>query len=492
VRLNSLYTRLALGLVVLVAVLGGLYLLVMLHAGRLYFQELNQQLNRELAANLIAENKLRVEDGRFDPAALEPIFHTYMVVNPSIEVYLLDRDGRILAYSAPPGKVRRKRVDLVPVQAFLGRPHRSPLVGDDPRDSSGQKVFSAAPIGPATQPQGYLYIVLAGQQLDSVAAMLQDSYVLRLALYALGAAAVAGVLAGLWILRVVTRRLRRLDHAMTAFEAADFGHLTPPADLDTTSHDELGRLGRTFSRMAERITSQVGTLKQTDALRRELVANVSHDLRTPIASLQGYLETLLIKDDVLSPEERRQYLTIALCHSERLGKLVTELFELAKLDSGHTELHREAFAPGELVQDVVLKYQLPAQHDGVRVEAHIPPDLPFVNADIGLIERVLENLLDNAIRHTPQGGQVAVSLTLDADQVAVQVADTGCGIPAEELPYVFDRFYQVKKSEREASDGVGLGLAIAKRILDLHASTIGVASSPLTGTRFDFALPVYR
>ncbi len=490
-RLNSLYTRLALGLVLLVAFLGGLYLMVMLHAGRLYFQELNQQLNQELAANLIAENKLRIEDGRFDRAALEAIFHTYMVVNPSIEVYLLDSDGRILAYSAPPGKVKRDRVDLAPVLAFLGREHHSPIVGDDPRDAAGHKVFSAAPIGPATQPQGYLYVVLAGQQLDSVAAMLQHSYILRLALYALGAAALAGVLAGLWILRVVTRRLRYLDRAMTAFEAADFGHFTPPMGIDTTSGDELGRLGHTFSRMAERITSQVGTLKQTDALRRELVANVSHDLRTPIASLQGYLETLLIKEDVLSTEQRRQYLAVALRHSERLGKLVAELFELAKLDSGHTELHREAFAPGELVQDVVLKYQLPAQREGVSIEARIPSDLPFVNADIGLIERVLENLLDNAIRHTPHGGRIAVSLAADAGRVAVQVTDTGCGIPAEELPYVFDRFYQVKKSEREASGGVGLGLAIAKRILDLHASTIAVASSPQTGTRFDFALPVY-
>jgi signal transduction histidine kinase len=490
-RLNSLYARLALGLVVLVALLGGLYLLVMLHAGRLYFQELNQQLNQQLAANLIAENSLRVEEGRFDPAALEPIFHTYMVINPSIEVYLLDSNGRILAYSAPPGKVQRERVDLAPVRAFLTGKQHSPIVGDDPRDTGGRKVFSAAPIGPATQPQGYLYVVLAGEQLDSVAAMLQNSYILRLALYALGAAAVAGVLAGLWILRVVTRRLRRLDLAMTAFQAAGFSHFTPPADLDTTARDELGRLGHSFSCMAERITSQVGTLRQTDALRRELVANVSHDLRTPIASLQGYLETLLIKEDALSVEERRQYLAIALRHSERLGKLVAELFELAKLDSGHTELHREAFAPGELVQDVVLKYQLPAQREGVNIEACIPSDLPFVNADIGLIERVLENLLDNAIRHTPHGGRVAVSLTVDADEVDVQVADTGCGIPAEELPYVFDRFYQVKKSEREASGGVGLGLAIAKRILDLHASTIAVASSPQTGTRFDFALPRY-
>jgi signal transduction histidine kinase len=489
IRSSSLYTRLALVLVVVVALLDGLYLLVTLHVGRVYSQEVNQQLNRELAANLIAENRLSVRDEHFDRAALEAIFHTYMIVNPSIEVYLLDNRGRILAFSAPPGKVKRHRVDLAPVRAFLRGGHRTPIVGDDPRDTDGHKVFSAAPVGPAANPQGYLYVVLAGQQVDSAAAMLRNSYILRLALYALGAAAAVCLVAGLWLLHLITRRLRRLDAAMSAFEADGFTRFTPPADLDTTPHDELGRLGHTFTRMAERITSQVGALKETDALRRELVANVSHDLRTPLASLQGYLETLMIKEDTLSPDERREYLGVALRHSERLGRLVAELFELARLDSGHTRLRREAFAPGELVQDVVLKHRLRAKREGVRIETRIPADLPFVNADIGLIERVLENLLDNAIRHTPAGGRVAVTLSAADDRVEIQVADTGCGIPADELPHVFDRFYQVNKVEHRAGDGVGLGLAITKRILELHATTIAVDSAPQTGTRFDFSLP---
>lgn len=486
---RSLYARLALGLVGLVAALGGLYVAVTLHTGRLYFQELNQKLNHTLAANLIAEKGLAVEDGRFDRKALGEVFHTYMVVNPAIEVYLLDGAGRILAYSAPPGKVKRERVDLAPVRTFLRQRDRMPIVGDDPRSPDGRKVFSAAPIGPAGAPQGYLYVVLAGEEHDSVAQMLQGSYMLRLSLYGAGAVAVVGVAAGLLLLGRVTRRLRTLDRAMAAFQAGGFERFEPPPGLDTRSGDELGRLGRTFSQMAGRITSQVGALKQTDALRRELVANVSHDLRTPIASLQGYLETLLMKDAALSEAERRQYLEIAMGHSERLGKLVSELFDLAKLDSGHTELHAEAFALGELVQDVVLKYRLGAERRGVAVDAEIPEGLPFVNADVGLIERVLENLLDNALRHTAAGGRVLVALRDAGDAVAVQVADTGRGIPPEELPYVFDRFYQVKKSEREGSGGVGLGLAIAKRILELHASPIAVDSAPDAGTRFDFALP---
>jgi two-component system OmpR family sensor kinase len=487
--LNSLYTRLALGLVALVMLLGAVNLVIMLHAGRLYQQEVNQQLNRTLAANLIAENNLQVEDDRFEPAAVEAIFHTYMVVNPAIEVYLLDAQGRILAFSAPAEKVKRDHVDLAPVRAFLDAGKGLPIVGDDPRDSTGRKVFSAAPIGPASRPQGYLYVVLGGEQLDSVAAMLRDSYILRAALYVVAGAAFFGVVAGLWLLFRITRRLRRLDRAMSAFAANDFARFPPLAEFDTDSQDELGRLGRTFKGMAEHIVAQVGTLKQTDALRRELVANVSHDLRTPIASLQGYLETLLMKADILSADERNQYLHIAMRHSERLGTLVAELFELAKLESGHTQLHREAFAPGELVQDVVLKYQLPAQHAGIHIETDIPPDLPFVDADIALIERVLENLLDNAVRNTPAGGRVKVALAADAGQVKVEVADTGNGIPAEELPNLFDRFYQVKKSQSEVDDGVGLGLAIVKRILELHCVSIAVYSTLRSGTRFDFSLP---
>ena len=487
--LTSLYARLALGLVALVTLLGAVNLAILRHAGRLYQLELNQQLNRTLAANLIAENKLQVENGRFDPAALKPIFHTYMVVNPAIEVYLLDADGRILAYSAPTEKVKRDHVDLAPVRTFLQAGDRLPIIGDDPRDRAGHKVFSVAPIGPADRPQGYLYVVLAGEQLDSAAAMLRDSYILRAALYVVVGAALFGVLAGLWVLFRITRPLRCLDRAMSAFALDDFTHLPPLEEFDTDSQDELGRLGRTFKRMAERIASQVGTLKQTDALRRELVANVSHDLRTPIASLQGYLETLLMKADTLSAKERNQYLQIAMRHSGRLGTLVGELFELATLESGHTQLHREAFAPGELVQDVILKYQLPARSAGIHVETDIPPDLPFVDADIGLMERVLENLLDNAVRHTPAGGRVKVTLAADAGRVKVQVADTGDGIPAEELPRLFDRFYQVKKRQREVGDGVGLGLAIAKRILELHAVSIAVYSTLRVGTRFDFSLP---
>ena len=487
---KTLNTKLSTVLVALLVLVTGMYAAVTLYTSQFYLQEINQQINRTLAEDLVADTRLSVNDGRFDGRAVEHIFHTYMVINPAIEVYLLDAGGGLLTYSAPLEKIQMKSIDLGPVHDFLQSEGSGLVLGDDPRDPKARKPVSVAAIGPRLNPDGYLYVVLAGEQFRSAVEMLRSSYFLRLGAWALAACLVLSVVSGVFIFYLLTRRLRRLDGVIASFRENELEAPALSIPLDVESSDELGRLGRTFLEMAERIRQQVGKLKETDRLRRELVANVSHDLRTPITSLQGYLETLLLKEESLTPEERTGYLDCALKQCKRLGKLVSELFELAKLDSGHTRLRCESFAIGELVQDVALKFRMRAERKGIEIHTRIGEDLPFVYADIALIERVLDNLIDNALRHTPEKGKVEINLDQSGSGVSVQVADTGCGIPSEELEHIFDRFYQVQKNENQRSGGAGLGLAIAKRILDLHASRLTVDTTPNLGTRFDFALPV--
>lgn len=225
-------------------------------------------------------------------------------------------------------------------------------------------------------------------------------------------------------------------------------------------------------------------------LRRDLIANVSHDLRTPLASLRGYLETLLIMEDTLPVAKRRSYLEIAARQSEHLATLVEELFELARLDFKGLQLNHESLHLGELACDVLQKFQLAADKKQVNLTVEAPERIPFVRADLSLVERVLENLIGNALKHTPAGGSVSISVTPDSDRVVARVADTGCGIPEAEIPHIFDRFYRVDKSRNTASGGAGLGLAITKRILELHDSEITVESTPTVGTCFSFSLPV--
>jgi signal transduction histidine kinase len=170
---------------------------------------------------------------------------------------------------------------------------------------------------------------------------------------------------------------------------------------------------------------------------------------------------------------------------------VSELLDLAKLDSHEIVLQREPFNLSDLVQDLVQKFQLRAKEKQINIVTNVQEELPFANADIALIERVLENLMENAIRYTPQGGSIRVVLRPEREDISVQVSDTGRGIPEEELPHIFNRFYQLDKS-RKGEKHSGLGLAITKKILELHERSIEVASSPGSGTTFSFHLPVFN
>lgn len=485
---RTLYAKLALGLALLLGLAGVVFVIGHLLTTRAFLQEVHQKLHRNLAANLVKETPL-MRDGRPDEEGLKEAFHYLMVVNPSIECYLLDPEGRILAFSAPPERVVRDRVSLEPVRRFESDAASLPILGDDPRGEDRRKPFSVAPILSAGGLEGYLYVVLGGEQWDSALDMLQSSYILRLGVWSLVAALVLVLAAGLFLFNHLTRRLRRLDAAMASFrDGAPSGSVEALVSRSGTGDDEIDRLRATFAGMAERITSQIQELDRADRLRRELVANVSHDLRTPLTTLQGYLETLLIKEADLSPEDKRRYLEIASGRCERLSTLVSELFELAKLDASETRPEVERFSLGELVQDVTRDFQLSAERRGIRLEPHLVDGLPLVRGDVGLIARVLENLVGNALRHTPESGRVTVSVAADGNGVVVRIRDTGCGISPDELPHVFDRFYQIDR-DAESSAGAGLGLAIARKILELHESEIRVESRPGAGTTFSFHLP---
>jgi two-component system OmpR family sensor kinase len=479
---RTLYSRLALTLFFLLCVVGVILMLVIGHSSTLYQQEVAQKLNVELAAHIVAEQPL-IQDREINHPALDQLFHQLMVINPSIELYLLDEQGAVIGYSAPAGKIKRNTVSLTPVQKFLDGGARFPLVGDDPRNTDGHKVFSAARIEAEGGLQGYLYIVLGGEQYDHVVQMLGRSYTFDSALLVLLIALAAALLAGLVVFALQTRRLRTLGNVMRRY--AGDGSLA--VRYDGHSRDEIDVLGQQFNAMAEKITSQIGELRKMDDVRREMIANISHDLRTPLTTMRGYLETLQIKGDELSAEDQQQYLQTALSHSQRLGLMVEELFELARLDSCESVVFSEPFSMCELVQDVTQKFALRARQKSVQLDVSLNPNAPLVYGDIAMMQRVLENLLENGLRYTQAGGSIRVGVDVDSGNVVVQVADTGCGIPESDVPRIFERFYQQDK-HRSDSNSAGLGLAIVKRILELHNSVIQVSSKQEKGTTFSFCL----
>ena len=482
---HTLYAKLSLSLVALLICVGVLYTLISLSSAQYYLLKTDQKLNLELAKNLVADRNL-VESGKLNEKALSSTFMEYMVINPSIEIYLLDLDGNIISYSADPGKVKRRAVSLTPIKAFLNG-ESLPLLGDDPRSHDRQKIFSATPVPSSENPEGYLYVVLLGEKYDNAEQFIKASIIWKQTGWALSGSLLLGLIVGLVLFRKLTQRLNRLSNDMDEFRQSDLSQFAITTSLHK-SDDEIDQLGNTFSQMAQRIMEQLDALKQQDNLRRELVANVSHDLRTPVAILHGYLETLQLKGSQLSENEKQNYLCQALQSSERLNQLISELFELAKLEAQESIPTRETFNMAELAHDVVQKFQLKAQEKEIHLSLNVTAENLFANGDIGLIARVLENLIGNALKFTPIGGNVTVKLMQTNHNNMIAVQDTGPGIANDELPKVFDRFYQGKDNSNRAKPG-GLGLAIAKRIIDLHGGTIEVKSANGLGTTFSFLMP---
>ncbi len=489
---RTLYGKLSAVLLLLFVGIGILFILLTLFTTRVHLQEMTQKLNRSLARHIASETPV-IEDGRVKDGAIREIFHMLMVVHPGIEVYLLDKEGGILSYSAPPGKVKRERVSLKPLETFLEGRKSFPILGDDPRSPERRKVFSVAPVPPEGPVEGYLYVILGGEEYDTVSRMLEGSYILQLSMWAAGGGVLFALLTGLLLFYRLTYRHRKLARAVEAFQEDGFSSSPEILDrYDVGKGDEIERLGAAFARMAGRIAQQIRELRQADNLRRELVTHVSHDLRTPLTSLQGYLETLSLKEGELSAEDQKAYLQIALSHCRRLSTLVSELFELSRLDSPDVTIRSERFSMGDLVQDVLEKFRLAAEGKKIRLRIRIEEGIPFAFGDIALIDRVLENLIGNALRHTPENGEITIEAEEKFTGLTVRVSDTGCGIPPEKLSRLFDPVPGISGDPGKNGEGAGFGLVIARRILELHGCGLMVESVVDAGTTFEFTLPAAR
>ena len=348
--MKSLFAKLSLALLLVVSLLGSGFFMIERYSTQNYYEEITQRLNASIAMYVTGERQL-MENFVVNNEALTLLAQQAMVINPTVEIFLLDIEGNILAHALPPESILRNRVDLVPVKALIGGNVEMPLRGTDPRNLDREKIFSAFPVKHNDVLQGYLYAVLGGAKYDELANSIRDSYV------------------------------------------------------------------------------------------------------------------------------------------QRLGELIGDLFELSKLDSASIHATVEAFSLAELLHDIVHEYELDANKRQVKLAVEAPFEPSIVYADIGLVQRVLENLIRNALKFTPAGGHINIRLDKKPGAVAVAIEDTGCGIPEKDLEHVFDRFYRAENTTQAHTSNAGLGLAIVRKILDLHGSRITVSSQVNQGTCFEFDLP---
>ncbi len=488
----TLASRLRAGILLLLAILAATSWLILTQAARGFSDELTQQLNGSIAMYVVDEAPL-IRAGQPDAAQLARLARQAMVINPMVDVYLLDPLGRIIgrrevdapatapatARGTAPTTLLARSVALAPIRAFLAGARQGPLYGTDPQHPGRPQVFSVAEVRDAGLLQGYVYVVLGGTQAATLRETLGGSYILRAAL---GTVLVVLWLAALaaWALTAwLTRPIRELG-ARAQQLGAELG--AGAMDGDVQRMDSLEAVRAVFEALAHRLHAQLIELRQSDGMRRELFTNISHDLRTPLTAMRGYLETLALHVDDLAPHRRHEYVAIASRHCDRLNRLVEQIFSLARLDVGAMPLRLEPVSLAELAQDIVRKYQLPAQNAALALRLVLDPTSPPVNGDIAMLETVLENLLDNALRHSAAGSAIVVSVRGGAAGVQVQVSDEGSGIEPCDLQRLSQRF--------EAGRGgrTGLGLAIASRVLALHGSALELASRPGQGTTAAFRM----
>jgi signal transduction histidine kinase len=251
--------------------------------------------------------------------------------------------------------------------------------------------------------------------------------------------------------------------------------------VEVRSSDELGELGKSFNRMSQEI-------ENSERLRKQMTADIAHDLRTPLTVIGGYVEAARDGALDLTPER----LDVLGLEINRLNRLVSDLRTLSQSDSGELIISREAVDPACLLTKIRDVFRLQAEQKGIRLEVGTAEGLPALNGDEGRLMQVLENLVANAIRHTPAGGQIGLSVSPATDSTALlfKVADNGEGIPAEELPLIFERFHRVDKSRHADSNQSGLGLAIARAIVEAHGGKIWAESTPGVGTSISFEIPI--
>jgi two-component system sensor histidine kinase BaeS len=298
------------------------------------------------------------------------------------------------------------------------------------------------------------------------------------------------IVAAAVIFEPTRRRMAALRHAAQRLGSGDLTARAP-----VSGFDEVAELSATFNKMADDLSAREEALRRSDRLRRQMLADVSHELKTPLTAMRGYVETLHREDVSLDDVTRERYFQTLERETQRLDRIVKDLLDLARIENGVIELDVRVFAIGRLLEHVVRRHERDLRDHRIDIHVTIDDAADQMVADPNRIEQLIENLFTNALRHVPDGGTIELGARADHGAYVLTISDSGSGILEEHVPYVFERFYKVDAARGNASGGSGLGLSISKAIVERHGGNIAVESRPGRTTftiRFPLAESVDR
>lgn len=486
---NKLIKKIKCAFFILILIIGVVYIYTTFFLLKQFYSQTTQQLNANVATHLVEEKFKNdspfLENGAINKNLFSDLMHDMMAVNRAIEVYLLNEEGGIVYSVVLEHNENDKNiesVDLKPIKEFINNKDIY-VLGDDPRDKENKKIFSAAYFEKNGQ-AGYIYIVLASQKYQQICDKLFTKFFFDLSVRSTLITMFFAVIVGWISIWFLTGNLRTIIYYVNKFKEGDLSSRIPNA-----AKSDLSILALTYNNMAETIALNIQHINEVNQFRREFIADVAHDLRTPLTAIKGYIETLKIKEDI-TIKDRFVFMSIIEKSASHLGKMINELFEYTKFEAKKVEIKKDFFSITDLVFDLEKRYSLLSQKKEIELFVEVVHIIKPVYADMLLIERAIQNIIENAIKFTPENGEIYIHILNKNNEYALlKIIDTGMGVCKSEQEHILKSYTQLNSINKDT--GIGLGLSIVKKILELHQTELKISNNKNKGTCFEFTLPYY-
>lgn len=483
----SIFQRITILVFALISALCVLFILITYLATTYFYQASTQLLNKDVATHIKEFSSPFEKDG-INKRKADSVFKNAMVLSPSAEIYFLDTAGKVVAFHAPKDSIKLWDISLDNIKEYIKSNGGKYIKGPDPRDPANAKIFSASEVIYKEKKLGYIYVILGSNEYRSVSQMLFSSHVAKLAMLAFFIIILSSIIISFVYLKNMQKSFHRLLAVLDRFEAGDF-----TARFKVKEQHELALFTDGFNKMADLLVYNINQLKGLANERKDFIAHISHDLRTPLFIARGYTETLLIKkqDGTLSQNDHDNYVGMILNKILHVEQLVNALFELSKIESTLFKLDKEPFVLSEIVQETVNSFQLRATEKLISLKCTQCQYHVWVNADISMMERVIQNLIENAVKNTPDGGIIKVSLQIENNNLGFNIENTGKPLSEELVNWINDNDKNMTATAGKSIQS-GLGLMIIKKILNLHNAALRIRITERGTNTFSFSLPINK
>ncbi len=483
---STILKRFSILIVCVITLMGAVFIAITYFSTRTYHEAGTQLLNKEVAAH-IAKFASPFEGGGVNKAKADSVFYNAMVISPSAEVYFLDTSGKVIAYHAAKKEILEWHVGLPAILRYISSGGEEYIKGTDPRNPSDERIFSASRVIEDGKLIGYIYVIFGSKESESLASVLFGRHGLNLGILAFITITGLSVIICLVYLRGIRKEYRQTIGILSHFERGDFH-----ARFPVSGNRELKPVAHAFNKMADLLSSSINRLKMSEQERKTFIATISHDLRTPLAIARGYAETLILNNNANTTPDSQADEYSKLIHSKilLLENRVSQLFELSRMDAVEFNPRFEPFVPAEIVQEQVNSFQLIAQERSVQLGCSECVQHVWIRGDIGMFERVVQNLVDNAVKNTSAGGLVEASITAEENALLFRITNEGIPLSSALLAWI-NESAEAGSVTAERPARLGLGLMIVKRILQLHQSHLEVESSQGKNV-FSWRMPLYR